>query len=159
MPRLNIVRTGKSLIISLMLALLASCGVSTEATNLEIQDVERTAYSGIQTARNVVVNDRASWESLWAEHKSSMTPQPAAPQIDFSARTVVAVFLGERPNGCYEVRIESVQQVAETVLVRYREISEAERPSDVVCTQAITYPAHIVTVLKTSYPFEFIKID
>lgn len=135
-----------------LLALLVSCGGVT--ISIFLGTVDRSPHSGIDTFRMVVVDDPASWTGLWTEHTSSQVFVPMLPTVDFSSRMVVAVFLGPRPNGCYAVRIEDVQIRSDRAVVHFSE----KRPApDEICTQAITTPAHIVTISRTALPFEFVN--
>ena len=85
------------------------------------REIERTDYSGIEEARNVVVKDQSAWEALWKAHKSTVTPRPPTPAVDFSTHHVVGVFLGNRMNGCYGVKIDRVHQEGGRIIVRYTE--------------------------------------
>jgi hypothetical protein len=136
------------------LALLAACGGF--SISIFLGTVDRSSYSGIGTFRVAVVNDHASWAALWAAHTASQGPVPMLPPIDFSSRMVVGVFLGPRPNGCYAVRIEDIYTTSDRAVVRF---SERYPGLDEICTQAITTPAHIVTVSRTGLAFEFVKTN
>lgn len=136
------------------LALLAACGGL--SISIFLGTVDRSPHSGIGTFRVVVVSDPVSWAALWAAHTSSQAPVLILPPIDFSTRMVVGVFLGPRPNGCYAVRIEEIFTEPGRAVVRFSE----RRPSpNEICSQAITTPAHIVTVSRTRLAFEFIQVN
>lgn len=141
--------------------LMSGCGigVASNTMTIEFTDVEKSSYSGIESARNVVINDSGAWATLWAEHKSTTSPPPPVPQIDFSSKTVVAVFLGTRPDGCYSVRVENIQSIGGKNVVRYIETGKPPRDSNIVCTASLVQPTHIVAVPKSSGPFEFQKLD
>ncbi len=115
------------------------------------EDLERNAFSRIATAEHHVLRDPQAWAQLWARHAAPERPLPA---IDFSQRMVLAVFLGSRPDGCHSVEIGELRQTAQQIELRYREI----RPlPGQVCTQALTTPAHLVTLPASSLPVIFIE--
>ena len=149
------------ILVAITLIFMSACGAGSAGNPMAIEytDVERASYSGIENARNIVINDSGAWATLWAEHKSTTSPQPPAPQIDFSSKTVVAVFLGTRPDGCYGVRIDNIQDVDGRIVVRYSETGKPPRDSSIVCTASLVQPTHIVAIPKSSGPFEFQKLD
>jgi hypothetical protein len=77
----------------------------------------------------------------------------ALPSVDFASLQMVGVFLGSRPNGCYDVRVSRIVQTSERMVVRYRESTPAP---GAVCTQAIVTPAHLVAVARSNQPVEFV---
>lgn len=104
--------------------------------------------------REEVIRDANAWAALWNEHHRTQSPVPAVPAIDFSQNVVVAVYLGSRPNGCYGVSIDRIYQSEEKNIVEYSEYPPSKED---ICTQAITFPSHLVVAPRTPYPFEFIK--
>jgi len=151
---MNLSSAARLFLASPLLALVLACGGVT--IGIFWSDIDRPPYSGIKDFRTVVVNDAASWAQLWAEHTALQRPAPPLPVVDFSSSTVVGVFLGSRPNGCYAVRIDEVRIETDIVQVYFSE----HRPRlNEICTQAVTTPAHIVTISKTGLPFRFIKTD
>lgn len=151
---MRICRIAPRLMAALLLALLAGCGGVT--IGVFWSDIDRPRHSGISDFRAVVVNDPFTWAQVWAEHTALLQPPPALPLIDFGSQTVVGVFLGSRPNGCYGVRIDEIRVEPDLVRVFFSE----RRPFfNEVCTQAITTPAHLVAISKTSLPFLFVKTN
>lgn len=49
----------------------------------------------------VLVNNPAQWQNLYAQHK----PGAAVPSVDFSKKTVLAIFAGQRNTGGYGVQL------------------------------------------------------
>jgi hypothetical protein len=105
--------------------------------------IERTPHSGIAKPTFAVVRDDAAWADLWRRHAAPRRPAPVRPDVDFAREQVVAVFLGQRPNGCHAVEVRQVRQAATGRTVVYRET----RPGpDDLCTAQIVTPAHLVRV-------------
>lgn len=147
-------------LIGLSACLVTACGGGdgdTEPVQVPFTVID-TANSGITTPRFVAVKDGAAWASLWAEHKSRISPQPALPPVDFDQQMVVAVFVGQRPSGsCDSVAIQSVKQTATRLTVEYRESDPP--PPGVNCTGNIAFPAQLVATAKSALPIEFVAAN
>lgn len=98
--------------------------------------------------------DASAWTSLWREHTTNDSPAPPAPAVDFTKKLVLGVFLGQRPNLCYNVAVESVEVVGKQKLaVKYRETRSSGS-----CLQAVANPVHCVTVDRQNLPVEFLEL-
>ncbi len=142
----------------LLAAALFAGGCSHDSTNhatvLEFRTIEQASHSAISGERFVVVKDADSWRKLWAEHTEDRQPAPPLPVIDFGEAMVLGVFLGDRPNTCYRVTIETVERSADDRLrVNYR-----EQKTGTVCGQAITQPLHLISLKSMELPVEFIAL-
>ena len=68
--------------------------------------------------------------------------------IDFTQETTVAVALGQRPDGCWAIRVTNATQQAPGVVMV--EVTTYEPNPEMFCTQVVTYPYHVVA-LKGAY--------
>jgi hypothetical protein len=125
-----------------------------DGVDASVQTVARSSYSGVTTAQNAVVKDAEAWAALWARHTSNVTPGSSVPAIDFAQNQVAAVFLGGRANGCYGLAITKVLEDASSISVEY--IETVPQP-DSICTQAITYPVHMIAINASSKSVQFVK--
>lgn len=117
--------------------------VAASSSPVALTTVEKTYMSNVKVARTVVVKDQAAWAALWAEHADTSKPPMA---VDFSRNMVVASFMGERPFGCFAVTLEAAFRAGSVVTVR--RTHNVPGPA-VMCSQAVTSPAHIVVMEKT----------
>lgn len=114
---------------------------------VDFSTISKGEYSGVQTARNVVVANQQDWERLWREYTSDVSTPGPVPRVNFDAEFVVAVFSGEKPRSGYGVEIKRMSTRPTTLgrspvlVVEFREVQPARLVSDV-----ITYPHHIVKV-------------
>ena len=116
----------------------------------DVQTIGKGTLSGIERARQVVVRDESAWTLLWREH----APGQSQPSLDFSTRTVIAVFLGSRNTAGFDVEITRVERQAGGIVVHYREV----RPQrDQMVAQIITAPFHIVSVPRFDGPATFTR--
>lgn len=117
--------------------------------NPSFVQIDRRAWSRIETSRNVVVKDAASWAALWREHAGD---EERLPQIDFATTMVVAVFMGTQPGGCYGTDITGMNHKDGKLIVTRTDTGP--RMGE-LCTMAITHPAHLVRTARSDEPVEF----
>ncbi len=110
------------------------------------------SFSGIETAREVVIKDAAAWSALWAEHSKTRI---AAPEVDFSRNMLVAVFLGNNPV-CGSFKVVHAGARDGKLLVEY-EIRDMSPVA--LCLAAITQPMLVVSLPKLDAPVEIRKIE
>lgn len=129
--------------LTLFLALPA-CSLFDSGDTIPFTDVPNAEVLRLPEPGTAVFNDSVSWEAFWYDHTSRSdsdgNPVPP-PEIDFSGRAAVAVFLGGGPSGCSNyvrlVRSISLDDGAATVQV--------ERPLSVEGTcDMLIYPIHVV---------------
>src|SRR5262249_32291182 len=107
--------------------------------------IEKGDQSNIDDARQVVVRTDAEWTRLWQQH----APDRPRPAIDFAKESVVAVFMGSRPNAGFSTAIASTTGGGGALIVRYKET----RPGPgTMSAQVLTFPYHIVAIPKATAP-------
>lgn len=121
-----------------------------QSTPAPVETLARESSSGVEEARQAVVNSAGEWTTLWREHAGHRPP----PAVDFNTRTVLAVFLGSRPSAGYAVEIVGTRADASGLVVEWRERAP-ER--GMVAAQIMTSPGHIVSVPKVTGPVRFEK--
>lgn len=117
--------------------------------------VAQGIYSGLAVSsaapREIVVEDPAAFEELWAELQGDATPGDPAPAVDF-ATTEVLGLATLRNTGGYTMTITDVSERAGVV--------EAQAVLSVpgagcMVTMALTQPYHLVAVPKSDKPVRF----
>ncbi|MGV7643070.1 protease complex subunit PrcB family protein, partial [Mycobacterium kansasii] len=78
-----------------------------------MQTLNTNMMSGVSRPEQVVARTEPEWRALWERHAPGRTP----PAVDFSKNMVVAVFLGSRPSGGYQVQITGVRTQGTTLIV------------------------------------------
>lgn len=114
-----------------------------------VETIASDSMSGIDTPRQAVARSDQEWGALWQQHAGLGKP---APKVDFSKRTVVAVFLGSRPSAGYRVEVSGTRQQGKTLIVAWREIPPAR---DSLLAQVLTSPAHLVSIPKFDGEIKF----
>lgn len=113
--------------------------------------VLKRADSGFSQAQNLVINDPAEWQSVWEKVFANTNPKPPLPEIDFTRRTIIAVFQGPQPTTGYAISIEGLVETEALLEVTAKAFS-AER---CVVSPKVTSPLHIVEIEKTNKVINF----
>lgn len=114
---------------------------------VSFQSLDQTTRSGVLEAQAVTIRDADTFLALWTAH--SKAPLPL---IDFNRNMVVGVFMGLQPNGCYSTNIDSVARASDKLKVQH---TDAVPGPKVLCTLAMTSPAHLIVVERSELPIEF----
>lgn len=109
------------------------------------------------TAATYTFSDEKAWDDFRSDYPSKNTDLEGRtiglPDVDFSQKTVLAVFLGKKTSGGYSTKVVRVVEISDAIMVYVQEITSGRG-----CTSAavITYPGDIVTIQKTQKPVEFV---
>ena len=98
-------------------------------------------YSAIHDPLYTAIATPDEWQKLWERHTADFDGPTVLPQVDFSKEFVVGAWWGDKPNGCYTLRIQSVAVSGSTITVT---VSQTVRQGG--CTQVIVQPNDIVAV-------------
>jgi hypothetical protein len=116
-----------------------------------IETIARESMSAVDSPRQAVARNEKEFAALWQAHAG---PAKAAPKVDFTKRTVVAVFLGSRPTAGYGVDLTGTRQDGQALVIEWRE-SRPDRDSMVA--QVLTSPAHLASIPKFDGEIRFEK--
>jgi hypothetical protein len=101
------------------------------------------ASSGLREARREIVRDEAGWARLWAEIHDGVTPLPPRPAVDFTRHMLIAVALGTRRSGGFDVAVQAVAVREGRLEVR---VLESCPPPGARTSMALTQPVEVVRV-------------
>jgi PrcB C-terminal len=127
-----------------LLLQVAATEIGKPAVQLPFQTIAKGYRSGVRESLQTVARNQAEWDSVWKKHSVETNPPPP-PFIDFKRQIVVAVFLGEKPTGGYDVEIIRVEQSDGALVIHYREKSPL--PGS-IAIQALTQPFHIIQMVR-----------
>ncbi|HUP27074.1 MAG TPA: protease complex subunit PrcB family protein, partial [Chloroflexia bacterium] len=117
-------------------------GIPLTITHIQQSDILKTGqYSGIQEPLYQAIANQQAWSDLWTRHTSTLDAYLPVPAVDFKSNFVIAAFWGNKPNGCYTLKIESVALNQGSLHVT---INQIERTGG--CTQVIVQPNDLVLV-------------
>jgi PrcB C-terminal len=106
----------------------------------EIRRIGQWSNTGIAESRHLIIQDNRAWTELW----SQLGVGEQAPQVDFNRNVVIAVSMGQRSSGGYDVAVQGVTEIAGELTVDVVETSPA-----LTCatTMALTQPVDVVVVV------------
>jgi len=99
----------------------------------------QSAYQGKEEKSYEVIKDKTSLQNLYA-----LVNDTEVPKVDFSKSRIVALFLGQRNSGGYEIKVKHVEEKAGKIVVTVEETKPEE-----MATMAITNPYTIVKINST----------
>ncbi|MDN5214823.1 protease complex subunit PrcB family protein [Fulvivirgaceae bacterium BMA12] len=147
----------KALVINfLMLMVFSGCSKDDNDLNKSVtfQTIEKNLYSGILDEQYVLVDDPNSWEDLW--DKTAVWTPDELPEVDFTKSMVIAVYMGEKVSGGFEIEISELRESEDTIEV----VSKITIPeSGQGVTTALSQPFHIIKINKTSKKIIFSTVQ
>ena len=115
-----------------------------KTSSVNTGEIDRGQYGNIVDGTQTVLRDEGEFSSFWSDLHADQSTTPDLPAVDFESQVVVAVVLGERPTGGYEVGIDEVMANEDGAMrVEYTETVPGEACA---VTQALTSPYVLVTV-------------
>jgi hypothetical protein len=115
-----------------------------------IDTIASDNMSAVDSPRQAVARSDKEWSALWQQHAGAKP----LPKVDFTKRTVVAVFLGSRPSAGYRVEISRTRQEGKSLIVEWREVPP---PRDTMAAQVLTSPAHLASIPRFDGEIRFEK--
>lgn len=140
----------KKLLLVVTLALVSACiSVPVNEQPVPFTTLARGSYCEVTQPQEHVIHNRAELEQFWNRLGHS---RHKVPVIDFEARTVLAIFMGEQTSGGYAIRIDRIVRTPEEVIVMVRKTTP---PKDAAVSQALTRPYILVSIPRTELPVRF----
>jgi hypothetical protein len=136
---------------------IAGCVIPPEPPDPDVQYpikftvIEGGSQSGITEKTHIVVNDGKAWDELYKKIHSDGSGIHATPVIDFENYTVIAVFMGEKPNNQYSFEIDKVMGSKRQVTVYANEVYKEFSPDQAIALFAVQ-PYEIIKIKKTKLP-------
>lgn len=124
---------------------LNTFGVIGIGTRIEFQPISKGIWSGHTNAEYYVIQDRDEWTQIWSQHTKVMHPQDPLPEMDFSEKTIIAVFMGTHLTTGYGIEVKEIIDTGLSIVVKVEKTYPGKR---CVVGEAITHPYHIVKINK-----------
>lgn len=152
----------KLAVLSLLLVVLTGCCAHKKAQDGQagkagasgagFEILKQNAYGGFETESQVKADNQETLASLYKELGIETVPE-----IDFSTKSVIFAFMGQKPTGGHSITVKDVKADGDTTTVTI--VKTTPKPGDNV-TMALTAPYCIVAIPKTKevvYKSEFSK--
>jgi len=114
-----------------------------KADGVDLDQIDKGQYGNIVDGTRAVLRNQTEYEELWADLHADKSTVPAPPSVDFGSKVVVAIVLGERPNGGYSVEIDGAQVSEDGDQTR---IQFTEKVPGCAATQVLTSPYVLATM-------------
>jgi hypothetical protein len=127
---------------------MSACSSPTSPDTLNFQRLAPTAASfenssAIADQERLVIRDTAAWISFWTRMNSNSQPEPPRPAVDFSKEMIVAVAMGSRATGGFQITMPAARVEGSALIVEV--LSRSPGPSCFV-TLAVTHPVDLARV-------------
>ena len=119
------------------------------ARKAEFETVAKNFACGHTARMNYVATTREEWEQIWRALNANSYPVPPAPEVDFSQRSIIAVFQGNQPSSGYDISITKLVRSGNKNKAHVREVIP-DMPCKVLLV--ITQPFHIIQTEKIEHP-------
>jgi len=119
---------------------------------ITIQQEWKGYHCGYTEPSTLVIQTEDGWKEVWQRVHRLRLPRPELPQIDFQKEMIIAVFMGKRSSGGYDIEIVRITETREEILV---DVKEKEPPPGSLRTMALTQPYHIVVIRRSPLPVRF----
>lgn len=119
----------------------------TLGNNVNFRSIDTSQNSGISSAQNLVIRDAGEWARVWALHTANIVPATPLPTVDFSRKMVLALFNGQKPNGCHGFGSLSIHAITQGTTSTLRVVHVVPQPDPAaICTQSVVSPAMLIEV-------------
>lgn len=101
-------------------------------------------YSGIRAPRHELITQPARWQFVWDEIMSDgRSPRPPVPSVDFARQQLILAALGESPDACKDIEVESVRLAGDILQVS---IKETRPPMSCSCPPVVVEPVDVIAI-------------
>ncbi|HJY63227.1 MAG TPA: protease complex subunit PrcB family protein [Ignavibacteria bacterium] len=109
-------------------------------------------YSSINEKKYVIIKNESDYKKLWDEFYKDLDQLPIIPEVDFTKHSVIAVFMGVKNTGGFDIKIDKITSSGSKLTVSVIETSPGV---NCMVTDAITKPSDFVKIDKTDKEAEF----
>jgi hypothetical protein len=120
----------------------------------EFRKVINGTRSNIKNYQTYIITDEEKFKEILKLHDSNIVSDIYIPKIDFNLKTLIAIFLGDRPSSGYFVDIEKIIEEENEIKVYIKEITPEK--GDIVKAE-ITQPFLIIETNKSNKKIIFVN--
>jgi len=147
-PLVKALSFSTSLAASLLLFSAVAQGQQLER-KAEFETIAKSFACGHTARASYVVTSREEWEKVWNAAYANTYPVPPAPDVDFTTRSIIAVFQGSQPSSGYDISVTKLVRSGKKLKVHVKEVVP-DLPCKVLLV--ITEPFQIIETEKIDHP-------
>jgi hypothetical protein len=106
--------------------------------------------SGIHNGRRQVIQDAATWASVWHEMTAEQFPKPGLPAVDFATETVLVAAMGDCMSGGFTIGVDGVFAAPDGSVTAGVSSVSPDPMCMMMMGQIITQPLDAVAIPKAS---------
>lgn len=123
----------------------AAAPTSAVVVSVPFTEIAQGINANVSKRVNYLITSEEGLQELWKLLDAEGTP----PTVDFSSRSVVAVFAGQQSSGGHQISVTKVEDGSSRVVA----IQRVTPGAGCVVTQALTSPYQVIEVPNTELPF------
>ena len=127
-----------------------------QGAEIAFEIVVDEAACGLEDSLRLAVRDEATWARLWDEIYRPVEPTPHRLEVDFTKDMLIAVAMGTRRSGGFDITVERIAVEDGQLMVTVR---SSRPPPDAVVGMALTQPLQIVRVERTDQEVVFLDAE
>lgn len=112
---------------------------------MQVDKSENGKYIHVERG-NYIINSLNEWNEMFGQ-------MGVRPDVNFNEKTVIAVFMGQKPTGGYSVSLRQLEVTKDKVQFL---VEESVPSKNCIVTQVITNPYQIIAIDKTEKEISFI---
>jgi hypothetical protein len=145
-----------SFLLVLLLCTLGFTSLCNQRKNIPFVTVAKDQYSGLVQPKDFVISTQASWCDFWNEFKGGFYPKPPCDTtlVNFNSEIVIISAIGEKSDGCYDVKIQSIWADENNNLSVL--VFDIVPGNSCACTGALVQPVHAVKIKKPVGQVKFV---
>jgi len=126
--------------------------IALERQDVEFEVVNYGSISGYSDETHFVARTEVEWIEVWKEHTKPYRSEIPRPEIDFSEKMMLCVFMGTCSTTGYAISVERVWIEGEKM---HAKIIKSSPPKDAVVGQALTNQYTFISLEKTDLEVTF----
>lgn len=148
--------------------LLISCNSSKDTTkkatvgnkgeNVEFTIIKEGTNNGYKELGNgyAILYRQNGFNMIWDSIFSNYMKKPSIPEIDFETKQLILVGMGEKPNGGYSIKIESISETKKEIIIN---IIESKPGNTCMTPSVVSYPYQLIEIPKTNKKFILNRVE
>lgn len=115
--------------------------------NIEFLELTKSENSGFLTKKQQIITETNEYNEVWGELFSNYMKKPPIPTINFEAKMVILIAMGEKTNGGYSTRVKSITENEDEISILIEEKIPAK---NCMTTSVMVYPSQLIEMPTTS---------
>ena len=121
--------------------------------DISFETLAKEFYGNVGLKQALILKESKAFDPIWKQAYGNVDPRPNLPEIDFSKEMAIAVFLGTKNSGGFDIEIMKIKELETHIEVF---VKNTRPDPDGMVTMALTSPFHIVKLKKQSKEVKFI---